>query len=133
MVNLKAPSDENMNAPHLQHNRKMSNQEKKQEEEPIKKEEELEEKKEEKQLTNEKVLCGGCSCDCPDFGVGGCCGHVCTECREAGKWTEQEEEQEIYHCDYDDEFPTEDELEEYRYQKWLARMEQREEKGGCYY
>jgi hypothetical protein len=45
----------------------------------------------------------------------------------------KQEEEEIYDYDYDDEFPTEDELEEYRYYKWLARMEQREEKGGCYY
>jgi len=42
----------------------------------------------------------------------------------------KQEEEEIYDYDYDDEFPTEDELEEYRYYKWLARTEQREEKEG---
>jgi hypothetical protein len=42
----------------------------------------------------------------------------------------KQEEEEICNRDWDDEFPTEDELEEYRYQKWLARTEQREEKEG---
>jgi hypothetical protein len=45
----------------------------------------------------------------------------------------KQEEEEICNCDWDDEFPTDDELEEYRYQKWLARTEQREEKEGRYY
>ena len=42
----------------------------------------------------------------------------------------KQEEEEICNCDWDDEFLTDDELEEYRYQKWLARTEQREEKEG---
>jgi hypothetical protein len=49
------------------------------------------------------------------------------------KQEKKQKEKQICDCDYDDEFQTEDELEEYRYQKWLARTEQREEKEGRYY
>jgi len=46
------------------------------------------------------------------------------------KISNMSKQEEKYDYDYDDEFPTDDELEEYRYQKWLARTEQREEKEG---
>lgn len=52
--------------------------------------------------------------------------------QEKKKEQKQEQEQEKKKeqqcdCPCHEEFPTEDELEEYRYKKWLARTEQREE------
>jgi hypothetical protein len=44
---------------------------------------------------------------------------------------EQKKKEEECDCSCHEEFPTEDELEDYRYKKWLARTEQREE--GHYY
>ena len=40
-----------------------------------------------------------------------------------------EKKEQVCDCPCHEEFPTEDELEDYRYKKWLARMEQREEQG----
>ena len=40
---------------------------------------------------------------------------------------EQEKKEQECDCPCHEEFPTEDELEDYRYKKWLARTEQREE------
>ena len=50
------------------------------------------------------------------------------EKKKQGQEQEQEKKKEQQcDCPCHEEFPTEDELEEYRYKKWLARTEQREE------
>ena len=48
------------------------------------------------------------------------------EKKEQKQEQEKKKEQQC-DCPCHEEFPTEDELEEYRYKKWLARTEQREE------